>query len=586
MSSKYPLVGQYLDEYRIERPLGAGGMAHVYLALDTRLQRYTAVKVISPNLSAETDYEQRFLREAQAIAGLKHNHIVQIYRFGTALDVYYMVMEYIEGADVAWLIKDYRARNASIGLSDTLQVATEIGSALDYAHEHGVVHRDIKPGNILIDKDGRAVLTDFGLAMRADYNTQGDIFGSPHYMSPEQVTSSKNAVGQSDLYSLGLTLFEMLTGSLPFSDGSPMDIAMRQLSEPPAPPSQFNANLPKSIDAVILRCLAKEPGQRYQTGAELSTALKNAVKQIRTEAGQSGQLNKRASKRTIPDRVRARIEESPLPSSPKGSDGFEFTSMIEESSDSGEFKDLSRDSKLSRQPSIFAMSASDDVPLSESLNGDSWSVFARPPDNKISSPLQKANVVRKVPVLPLIGLLVLLVAGTLIALVARNSTPPALASGSQTPTVNVASVPTGITTVAPTNASTSEATSGAALPPDATATRTPLPIITPNTATLGLRFRTGEWIAFSNASRFPITLADVLLKRETETISASKAWGRDVLLPGECLRIYRTEAAPKEVPNDCKTPFDFIGSFADRTYWTASNVRFQWNPSYSAPLPK
>jgi eukaryotic-like serine/threonine-protein kinase len=425
-----PLIGQYLDEYRIERALGQGGMAHVYLALDTRLRRYTALKVIAPSLRTDENYEQRFEREAQAIAQLEHPNIVRVYRFGVAQDMYYMAMQYVSGADVAWLIRDYRKRDATIGLPDVQLVATEIGSALDYAHSQKVIHRDVKPGNIIIDKDGHAVLTDFGLALHADFGTRGDIFGSPHYMSPEQVVSSANAIPQSDFYAFGITLYEMLTGALPFGEGSPMDIAMRHVSDPPPPPSQFNPEISEAVDAVILRCLEKEPEKRFQSGADIGNAFKAALKQARTSLP-----NKRASRRTIPERVRVYMQESSLPTESK----------------------LSPSDAAPPPPPPPASPAIlpanfEDVPLSQSLHDpllESWDAPAKPGDKPgskaVPAPKPAPMAERQIPMIPLAIVLVVIGVGLLLFVLSRVFS--GAQSGTPTPGTAIAAIGGTSTTV-------------------------------------------------------------------------------------------------------------------------------------------
>ncbi len=188
-----------------------------------------------------------------------------------------MAMQYIDGADLERIVKDYRHDGELMALVDIARIVRDIGAALDYAHSRGVIHRDIKPGNIMLDKSGKAVLTDFGLALLGDVGTRGEIFGSPLYIAPEQAVSSGNVVPQSDLYALGVVLYYMLTGDVPFAGEDPMDVALRHVSEAPPPPSALNAALSAEIDAVVLRCLKKEPRDRYQTGAELGAALNAAI---------------------------------------------------------------------------------------------------------------------------------------------------------------------------------------------------------------------------------------------------------------------------------------------------------------------
>jgi len=306
------LLGKNFDEYRIEKPLGAGGMAKVYRALDVKLKRYVALKVIAPDFRTESDYASRFEREAQSIARLEHPNIVQIYRFGEANGMYYMAMQYIDGADLGWLIRDYRAAGEVMPIGDVLRVMREIGSALDYAHSHDVIHRDVKPSNIMVDNRGRALLADFGLALLGDIGTRGEVLGSPHYVAPEQTVSSASVVPQSDIYSLGITLFEMLTGELPFAGGEALELSMRHLSEPAPPPSQFNAAIPPLLDEVVLRALEKEPFDRYPTCTEFSDALQAAVDSHQPGVLPTSGVVKRPSLVLLPQKVHAHLQ-APLP---------------------------------------------------------------------------------------------------------------------------------------------------------------------------------------------------------------------------------------------------------------------------------
>lgn len=317
MTAEYDsLLGKTFDGYRIEKPLGVGGMAKVYRALDVKLKRYVAIKVIAHDFRDQPEYTLRFEREAQSIARLEHPNIVRIYRFGETDEMYYMAMQYIEGADLAALIRNYNANGEVMPIADVVRVVKDIGAALDFAHSHDVIHRDVKSGNIMVDQEGRALLTDFGLALLSDIGTRGEILGSPHYISPEQAVSSANVVPQSDLYSLGVTLFEMLTGDLPFVGDEVMDLTLRQMTEAPPPPSQINAALSPSIDAVVLRALEKEPYDRFASGAELSAALEEAVADWQVSESSSQESVRRPSLVLLPHKVREQMQVSPVPSIP------------------------------------------------------------------------------------------------------------------------------------------------------------------------------------------------------------------------------------------------------------------------------
>jgi serine/threonine-protein kinase len=278
MADEVLVAGQQFGDYVIEGILGQGGMAQVYKAVDPNLNRLVAIKVIKPGIADNPEYTKRFKREAQAIAKLNHPNIVNVYQFGVIDTIYYMAMTFIDGVSIEWLIRDYQTDNQVMTYADTLKILTQIASALDYAHGQGVIHRDVKSSNLLLNQQGRAYLTDFGLVRDMDVPTLGEIFGSPEYISPEQAINSADTVPQSDLYSLGVVLYQMLTGHLPFTGGHPNDIAMRQIEDAPPSPREFNPALSPEIEAVILHALEKKPEDRFQSGSEFVTALREAVK--------------------------------------------------------------------------------------------------------------------------------------------------------------------------------------------------------------------------------------------------------------------------------------------------------------------
>ena len=274
------LIGKQLGDYQIRDLLGRGGMARVYTGYDARLDRVAAVKVINSDFSPadQAEYFERFQREARAIARLNHPNIVGVYQFGQYEESYYMAMVFVEGRDLRQILREYSDRFELIPVSDVLNVVRGIGSALDYAHSRGVIHRDIKPSNIMLTAEGnRAILTDFGLALSTSEGTRGETFGSAHYIAPEQAISSAKAVPQSDLYSLGICLYEMLTGKVPFDDPSAMTVALKHLQDPPPPPRSINPKLSAAVEHVLLRAIDKDPAHRYPSGAELTRALEGAI---------------------------------------------------------------------------------------------------------------------------------------------------------------------------------------------------------------------------------------------------------------------------------------------------------------------
>lgn len=273
-----PLIGNQIHQYRVDALLGRGGMARVYRGWDTRLKRYVALKVVDSPFRTDTDAVNRFHREAQTIANLKHPNIIGIHHFGEADDVLYMAMPFVEGADLGQVLAQYRKNKERIAARDALRIIREVCSALDYAHQQGVIHRDVKPSNILLDKDGRAILSDFGLVLLTETGTRGEIFGSPHYIAPEQAISSAKAVPQSDLYSVGVILYEMFTGRLPFDSEEPIEIALKHLQDDIPAPRLVRPDIPEALEKVILTALAKDPAARYPSGKLLADALQTALK--------------------------------------------------------------------------------------------------------------------------------------------------------------------------------------------------------------------------------------------------------------------------------------------------------------------
>jgi serine/threonine-protein kinase len=266
------LINTLFDgRYRILRKLGTGGMANVYLAEDEVLGRRVAIKILNDRHAGDDQFVERFRREAKNAASLSHPNIVSIYDRGEAEGTYYIAMEYLDGRTLKELIV---ARGpAPIHLA--IDYARQILAAIRFAHRHGIVHRDIKPHNVLVDGEGRLKVTDFGIARAgvSQMTEEGSIIGTAQYLSPEQAKGAP--VDQtSDLYSVGVVLYELLTGVVPFSGDTPVEIAMKHLSSVPEPPSAKRADIPRDLDLVVMRALAKDPSERYQSAEEMDADLR------------------------------------------------------------------------------------------------------------------------------------------------------------------------------------------------------------------------------------------------------------------------------------------------------------------------
>ena len=273
---KNSLIDRTLANFQVKRLIGRGGMAEVYYGWDVKLHRPVAIKVFDVRSRANLAQANRFIQEARTMAKWRHDHIVPIYSAGDETGLFYYVMEFIDGYDLASIMSVYVEKGELMPIPDALRIGDSIASALDYAHEQGVIHRDVKPANVMIANDGRVVLGDFGLALDINDKSKGEVFGSPHYISPEQARRSSDALPQSDLYSLGVILYEILTGATPFNDPSPASLALQHITEPPPPPRNLNPNLSKNVEDVILKALEKKPADRYQSGKSLMEALREA----------------------------------------------------------------------------------------------------------------------------------------------------------------------------------------------------------------------------------------------------------------------------------------------------------------------
>ena len=291
------LTGKQFGNYQIVAPLGEGGMAAVYKAYQPAMERYVAIKVLPRHMSASEEFVTRFRREARMLAQLQHPHILPVFDYGEADGYPYIVMPYIVSGTLAELLHKQR-----LPLAQVRRIMAQVGDALGFAHARGMIHRDIKPSNILIDERGNCLLTDFGLARMAEASTKltssGNIMGTPTYMSPEQGTGS-NVDQRSDIYSLGIVLYEMVTGRVPYTAETPVAVVFKHIQDPLPSVHKFNPNLPDSVELILLKALAKSPADRYQTAEDFVQAIQIGIPDTSTENQESVQENV-VQEKTIP----------------------------------------------------------------------------------------------------------------------------------------------------------------------------------------------------------------------------------------------------------------------------------------------
>ena len=260
------------DRYEILEKIGTGGMSDVYKAKDHKLNRLVAVKVLKQEFSENANFVSKFRTEAQAAAGLMHPNIVNVYDVGDENGIYYIVMELVEGIT----LKKYIEKKARLSVKEAITIASKICLGIEAAHNNHIIHRDIKPQNVIISKEGKVKVTDFGIAKAATSNTiTSNVMGSVHYTSPEQARGGFSDE-KSDIYSLGITLFEMLTGRVPFNGDTTVAIAIKQIQEPMPSPRDFISEIPLSVEQIVLKCTQKSPDRRYQSMAELIDDLRRS----------------------------------------------------------------------------------------------------------------------------------------------------------------------------------------------------------------------------------------------------------------------------------------------------------------------
>ena len=254
--------------YKLLGRLGSGGMADVWCAEDTMLDRRVALKFLHERFAQDEQFVERFRREASAAAGLQHPNVVGVFDRGTYDGSHYIAMEYVEGASLNDLIE------RGLSVPEAVELVRQVLAGARYAHAHGIVHRDLKPQNVLVDAEGRARVTDFGIARAgvSEITQTGSVLGTAQYLSPEQAQGLP-VTAASDIYSIGVLLYEALTGRVPFEAESPVTVALKQVSERPRPPSELNPAVSRALDAVVLKALAKDPANRFASAEEFLAAL-------------------------------------------------------------------------------------------------------------------------------------------------------------------------------------------------------------------------------------------------------------------------------------------------------------------------
>lgn len=295
------MVGKTIGRYQVVELLGRGGMAEVYKAYQKSLDRYVAIKLMHTFLADDTDFFERFNREAKNVAALSHPNIIQIHDFDHEGDTYYMVMEFVDGGTLKDRLEQLTVQGQRLPLGEAIRIISDIGSALAFSHRRGMIHRDIKPANVMIDSHGRVKLTDFGIAKilsGAKFTASGSILGTPAYMAPEQGLGQPGDA-RADIYSLGVMLYQLVTGRLPYDADTPVAVILKHVNEQLPLPRTINPELPKGVENIIVKALAKDPAQRYQAVDEMLRDLGNIEAAAHIQLPSDSTVTSRPGDRTI-----------------------------------------------------------------------------------------------------------------------------------------------------------------------------------------------------------------------------------------------------------------------------------------------
>lgn len=557
MTTNDPLIGQQLGDYKIVDVVGRGGMGRVYKGHDEKLQRYSAVKVFDAEGVVGDDldeYRERFQREARAVARLRHPNIVDVYQFGQSGSLYYMAMTMVEGRDLRTVLKEYIAAGRRASHAEIVRIMTDVASALDYAHAEGVIHRDVKPSNIMIMADGHAMLTDFGLALNVPEGTIGSTFGSVHYIAPEQAMNSALAVPQSDLYSLGIVLYEMLAGKVPFDDQSAMSVALKHLSDPPPPLRKHNPEITPEVESMVLRTLDKDPERRYPTGDAFVRALEEALG-LTDEDDETRRV-------VIPDWAKdpAKLNAQPP----------------------------------AEQPKIPA-------PVVASGSAETITERSTPSAQKVAPPVQKPEPVKAppkaAPVVPPVALIggvaaVVVAALILLALLSGSGGEPTVTATPQAATESGAVAAAVTDEPTATDEPAERPTQQATATTQAAPTRTPVPAASPTSAPTEAPaavietgshirlFYDAESLILLNDSSEPVNIRSIVFSQalaEGRPLEFStQRWDGgsaplEAVPPGGCFQVYTTNVVVGDAPPMCTVRHKWDQASAPRWFWISDD---------------
>lgn len=383
------------DRYEILEKIGTGGMSDVYKAKDHKLNRAVAIKILKQEFSENANFVSKFRVEAQAAAGLMHANIVNVYDVGEENGIYYIVMELVEGIT----LKKYIEKKARLSVKEAVSIAIQVSLGIEAAHNNHIIHRDIKPQNIMISKEGRVKVTDFGIAKAATSNTiTSNVMGSVHYTSPEQARGGYSDA-KSDIYSLGITLFEMLTGRVPFNGDTTVAIAIKHIQEPMPSPREFVPEIPVSVEKIVLKCTQKSPDNRYQSMSELVEDLKRSLITPDEDFVVMNGARTAGETKMMPEKEVAAVRSQTARTTPVTHEPMRFnenTGNLREKPQAGTSSDRRRPSQTGRKPELKQ------APIEE--------------NEDVNDKIEKITTVLMVIVAVVIGCIVLYIAGRVMGL--------------------------------------------------------------------------------------------------------------------------------------------------------------------------